>query len=172
MKKCEVCGTLILFGPVRSDDHIYCSYECRDRGDFEQETEYIPDDTAVAMAMVINTGDCPKCGGPGPVDVQYSHTVWSALVMTSYKSNPEVCCGGCGRASKLKATLFSFCLGWWGFPFGILITPVQVFRNLFGLFSGPVHGNPSSELEPIAKLMLADEVRQRESDVSSLTYPP
>ena len=169
MKKCAVCGTTILFGPVRSGEHVYCGYECRDKGQFEQQTAIVPDEIAVAMAMKINMGDCPKCGGPGPVDVQYAYTVWSVFVLMSCKSNPEVSCVSCGRKAKFGAILFSFGLGWWGLPFGFIITPIQILRNFFGMFGGPVHGNPSPDLQPIAKLMLADEVRQRDSYVDART---
>ena len=167
MKKCEVCGALILFGPVRSGKHAYCSYECRDSGDFAQETRLVDDDSADAVALKINIGNCSKCGGPGPVDVQFSHTVWSAFFVTSYKSTPEVCCGKCGRMSKLKAILFSFGLGWWGFPFGLIITPVQIGRNLVGMFWGPVQGAPSPDLSPFAKVMLADAMKRGESSSST-----
>lgn len=167
MKKCEVCGTTILFGPVRNAEHVYCSYECRDAAQFEEQTAMIPDQTASAKAMEINIGDCPKCGGPGPVDVQYSHAVWSAVVHTSVESNPEVSCVSCARKAKLRATLFSLCFGWWGLPLGIIFTPVQIARNLFGMISGPVHGNPSPELQRITKQMLADEVRRLSNHVDA-----
>ena len=162
MKKCEVCGTLIVFGPVRSGEHIYCSYVCRDEGDFEEETAIVSNGEAEEMALALNLGECPKCDGPGPVDMQYSYTVWSVFVLTSYKTISEVCCGTCGRKSKLKAALFSLGLGWWGLPFGLLITPVQIARNLFGMLCGPVAGSPSPELEPVAKLLLADHYHQQE----------
>ena len=161
MKKCEVCGTTILFGPVRDGGHVYCGYECMENGRFEEHTSFVPDDIAFAQAKKINAGACPKCGGPGPVDVLYSHTVWSALVMTSYKSNPEVSCGACGRKAKATALVFSALFGWWGFPFGLFLTPIQVARNLFGMFGGPKLGHPSADLLPIAKLMLANEVEHR-----------
>ncbi len=165
MKKCEACGTTIVFGPVRDGEHVYCRSECRDEGQFSRQTENIPDDIAATMAMEINTGDCPECGGPGPVDVQYSYAVWSIFIITSWETNPEVSCVSCGRKGKFGAILFSLLLGWWGFPAGIIVTPIQVLRNLSGLFGGPVHGQPSADLLPFAKLALADEIRQRESDL-------
>ena len=169
MKKCEVCATTILFGPVRNGERVYCSYECRESAQFEEDTAIIPDQAATAMAMEFNIGDCPKCGGPGPVDVQYSHMIWSALVVTSIRSNPEVSCVSCGRKAKLRALLFSFCFGWWGIPLGIIFTPVQIARNLYGMFSGPVHGDPSPDLQLITKQILADAEKRRSNHVEAQT---
>jgi hypothetical protein len=32
----------------------------------------------------------------------------------------------------LAASLYTFCYGWWGFPFGIFWTPVALIKNLRG----------------------------------------
>jgi hypothetical protein len=32
----------------------------------------------------------------------------------------------------LPYTLLSLCLGWWGFPFGLIFTPITIFHNLGG----------------------------------------
>ena len=168
MRRCEVCSARILFGPVRDGTRAYCSYECRDTGRFEATTAHVPDDAAASLAARINAGNCPRCGGPGPVDVQFAHTVWSMLVVTSWNSTPQVACVKCGRAAKARAALFSLLLGWWGFPMGLIMTPAQVFRNLFGMFGGPVCGRPSAELQAAAKLMMA-EAAQR--DVRAASNP-
>ena len=161
MKKCDVCGTRILFGPVRSGDRAYCSYECRDQGDFSDQTSMVSDDQALELARFINVGDCPKCGGPGPIDVMYSYTVWSAIVITSCENHPEVSCAACGRKARLGAIVTCLSLGWWGLPLGPIMTVIQVFKNILGFSSSPVAGQPSQDLLPFAKMMLADQDSQK-----------
>ena len=41
-------------------------------------------------------------------------------------------CAASRRSSAMR--LFSLLFGWWGFPFGLVITPVQIGRNLVGMF--------------------------------------
>jgi hypothetical protein len=92
------------------------------------------------------------------VDVHTSHTVWSLLVITSWNSSPEVCCRSCGFKSKLGAMALSGVAGWWGFPWGLIMTPIQVGRNFVGLVSGPDPGQPSPELANIIRLSLAAQL--------------
>jgi hypothetical protein len=42
--------------------------------------------------------------------------------------------------------LFCLLLGWWGFPFGLILTPVQIIRNLWAIFCGPDPRYPSKAL--------------------------
>jgi ssDNA-binding Zn-finger/Zn-ribbon topoisomerase 1 len=65
MKKCEQCGTTILFGPVREGGHEFCSYGCRDQGVQTVATAELPDEFIYEKASEIKNGDCPKCGGAG-----------------------------------------------------------------------------------------------------------
>jgi hypothetical protein len=118
MKKCEVCGTRILFGPVREGRHEYCSNKCRDQATSMVAISTIPNELVIKNVHEVFRGDCPECGREGPVDVHISHTVWSIVAMTSFKSNPKICCRRCGRLARIKAALFSGLFGWWGFPWG------------------------------------------------------
>jgi hypothetical protein len=34
---------------------------------------------------------------------------------------------------SLAASLYTFCYGWWGFPFGLFWTPVALFKNAMGM---------------------------------------
>jgi hypothetical protein len=94
----------------------------------------------------IHQGNCPRCGASGPVDLHTSYWVWSALFFTRWGSSPLICCRKCGRTEQIKASLFSLFLGWWGFPWGILMTPFQIIRNLMGIFGGPSDTKPSENL--------------------------
>ena len=77
-------------------------------------------------------GQCPKCHGPGPVDLYKSFRVHSLVFMTQWKTLPQIACRSCGRKAQLTDALYSLALGWWGFPWGLLMTPVQIGRNIAG----------------------------------------
>jgi hypothetical protein len=40
----------------------------------------------------VHRSNCPRCSGPGPLDVYKAHQVWSALVLTSWSSRPALSC--------------------------------------------------------------------------------
>ncbi|EAY66710.1 hypothetical protein BCPG_05105 [Burkholderia cenocepacia PC184] len=79
-------------------------------------------------------GPCPICLREGrPVDVHASHRVVSLLFVTRWATRRHVCCRRCGRRKQALALLASATLGWWGLPWGIVLTPIQLARNLLGL---------------------------------------
>ena len=145
MAKCSSCGTIIVFGGERLGEHRFCSKNCLEAGAQSIAAAQIPNDLVWKQAEMIHAGDCPKCHGGGPVDVHHAHWVWSALVLTSHQSTAEVCCARCGRMSNIKAMVFCTLFGWWGFPWGIGITPFQLFKNLRSLMQRPTD-EPSREL--------------------------
>jgi hypothetical protein len=86
--------------------------------------------------------------------------VWSALFLTSWKSRPHVCCRSCGIKSQLGDAVFSLVLGWWGFPWGFIVTPIQVVRNVVGVARGVDPSKPSGQLENVVRLGIAAQVVQ------------
>lgn len=134
---------------------LFCRDSCRVRNPLVQLARQIPQEVVHNTAMTIHQGSCPKCQGRGPVDMHTSHRVWSIFVLTSWSSRPQLCCRSCGVKAKIGDLFFSSVLGWWGFPFGIIITPVQIVRNLAGLVKGPDPLVPSKELENFAQASLA-----------------
>ncbi|WP_165219904.1 hypothetical protein [Aquisphaera insulae] len=156
MATCDFCGTSILFGGVREGDLRFCNQKCAANLPLLRASRAVPDEAVDQHAGLIHQGPCPKCGGPGPVDVHTSHRVYSALVFTSWSSHPEVCCVSCARKKYLKHGATSLILGWWGFPWGLIMTPVQVLRNLGGLvgIGGPARDVPSDKLKQMARTSL------------------
>ena len=114
-----------------------------------------PEELIQKQVLAVHQGDCPKCGRPGPVDVHVSHRVWSAIHVTSWKSRPQVSCRACGIKAQLGDALFSLLLGWWGVPFGLLWTPVQIARNVLGMVNGPDPNVPSPLLEQVVRQGIA-----------------
>jgi len=161
MATCEVCGTRILFGAVKHGEHRYCSAKCVKEAAWIFASKSVPDAEVEREVRAIHQGTCPKCKGPGPIDVHTSHRVYSALVITSWSSHPVIACRSCGRKEQFKHAIYSFVLGWWGFPFGLVVTPVQVIRNVCGMIglSGPDPSTPSPALARAVRLSLAARKR-------------
>ena len=157
MGKCEICGARILFGPVREGRHEYCSPKCRDQDVVSVVTQQLPEGLVTKNVLEIHEGSCPACGGEGPIDVHVSHKVWSLLVLTQFKTEPKICCSRCGRNARIKAILFSGLFGWWGFPWGVLGTPVQIFRNLGRNGPAPNQEGPSPALHAMVSSQLASQ---------------
>jgi hypothetical protein len=89
--------------------------------------------------------------------VHTSYRVWSALVVTQWSSRPNVCCRACGTRARLQDAGFSLVLGWWGFPWGLIWTPVQMFRNVAGILKSSDSSAPSTELKHLVRLQLASQ---------------
>lgn len=157
MASCSYCGTFILFGGVQDGELRFCNQNCQQAGYLLRVAEQVPQDITWQQVQLAHQGNCPKCGGAGPIDVHTSHTIWSALVLTSWRSNPEVMCRSCGIKAKLGGILFSGFLGWWGFPWGLIMTPIQIIRNIAEIVSPPDPSTPSAQLQKIVRLHLASQ---------------
>jgi len=168
MATCAACGLTILFGGKRVDDLRFCSDKCLAKGRVLSVAQQIPHDAVARLAATLHRGPCPKCQGPGPVDVHKTHTVWSAVYLTSWKSTPNIVCRSCGTKAQLLALLSSTLLGWWGFPWGVFVTPVQIGRNIAGLLRKPDPYSPSEELLRLARLQLGGELLNKQPNILPL----
>lgn len=160
MASCAACDATIFFGGKRNGDLRFCNARCEQNGLLSIRANEIPTDVVSKHLGELHRGNCPKCGGDGPVDVHTSYRIWSALVLTQYTSRPSICCQSCGTKQRLGDTAFSAVLGWWGFPWGILVTPIWIGRNVVGFFRNPDPTEPSPALEKIVRLHLASSVPQ------------
>jgi hypothetical protein len=158
MAKCATCGTMILFGGKKAGDLRFCSDKClQRRGALGFAAAEVPPEIVQKHAESLHDGDCPKCGGQGPVDIHTSYRVWSAIILTSWQDIPELCCRACGNKSKTASLGYCLLFGWWG-GHGLIVTPLQVTRNIVGLFRSPDPTKPSAKLVGMAKLDLAAKV--------------
>ena len=156
MSKCSACGKTILFGGKKADEFVFCSDKCRARGQLLVIAKQVPKDMVSTHARAIFSGACPVCKQQrGPVDVHVAHKIASFLVMTSWSSKPGVSCRTCGLKSQVGATAYSLLLGWWGFPWGLIMTPVQVVKNMAAILHNEQHLSPSPELERLVRLQIA-----------------
>jgi hypothetical protein len=158
MAKCGFCGTTIIFGGVKANGLTFCNQECCQKGKILIVSHQMPDTLINEEAMKIHQGLCPKCRGHGPVDVHTSYRVYSALVVTSWKNIQNICCRSCGRKSQLENAAFSLLFGWWGFPWGLIMTPIQVGRNIASMVKSKDELNPSAQLENIVRTTMASHI--------------
>ena len=162
MKPCDYCGTTIVFGGVKDQGLNFCCKDCYHKGyalvDIRKK---IPQDVLLKQTNRIYNGQCPKCQGVGPVDVHTSYRVYSFIIFTSWKSIPRVCCRSCGLKSQIGGIIISMIFGWWGFPWGLLMTPLQMIRNIAAIAKG-ASNNPSEKLTNYVKNWIAHRLFEKQ----------
>ena len=164
MATCDSCGSTILFGGKRDANGRFCNQKCQGRGALLALSKQVPDALVREQVWKTHQGTCPKCGGSGPIDVYASHRVWSALLLTSWKSKSEISCRPCGRKSQWAGLGYSLFLGWWGVPWGLIMTPIQIGRNLVAMGRSADASTPSPALEKVVRMTMAQ--------AASRTIPP
>ncbi|MBA4147468.1 MAG: hypothetical protein H0X66_05080 [Verrucomicrobia bacterium] len=160
MARCSHCSS-IFFGGVREGNQRFCNTKCQQDNVLTVMSNQIPSDIVRRDLIALHQSNCPRCAGPGPVDLHTAYFIWSFLVITRWSSSPRLCCRSCGRKGQVGGILFSFFFGWWGFPWGIIGTPVQIFKNIGGMFGGPNPAVPSKNLEQVVRISLASTAMER-----------
>jgi hypothetical protein len=158
MAQCAYCGTGIIFGGKRQGNLRYCNALCAARANLLAFSHQVPDSVINEQLQKVHQGHCPKCGGPGPVEVHTSYRVWSAVILTNWNSYQQISCRSCALKRQLGSTAFCFFLGWWGFPWGLVMTPVQIVRNLSAAMSTPDTLRPSDKLERMIRINIASQI--------------
>jgi hypothetical protein len=161
MARCAACGETILFGGAKQGELRFCNSICLNKGQAlaaaQASAAAVPEHVAQALARELHQSNCPKCKGPGPVDVHTSYWVWSALAMTRWGTQQQLKCRSCAVKSQVGNLFFSGVLGWWGLPWGLLLTPVQVGRNFIAIFTPPDPSQPSPKLLQVARVQIASQ---------------
>lgn len=160
MARCGYCNSMILMGGTQIGNLRFCNETCAASGQLLIRSKQVPDAHVQELVYRMHQGPCPKCGGSGPIDVFTTHRVWSAIFLTSWKSEPEVCCKSCGTKNQLGGVVTSLLFGWWGFPWGLIMTPVQISRNIGGMMRKVDSTQPSDELARVARIHLASQISQ------------
>jgi hypothetical protein len=156
----------MLFGGRTDNTGRYCNEKCQHAGNLLAMSRHFSEAQIGRMVMQIHQGKCPKCGGAGPVDVHKAHQVWSAIILTSWSSSPALSCKSCATKRQLGAIAFSGLFGWWGFPWGLGVTPMQIGRNIIDMASGPQPNHPSAMLYKMARLQAGANLIQESQGVS------
>ena len=151
MATCAYCGETIIFGGVKNGDRRFCNAACQGKARTTAAVSSVPEEAVEMLARQIHSGSCPRCKGPGPVDVHKAYWVWSAVAFTRWGNLQLVSCRRCAVRTQANRLAVSSLFGWWGFPFGILITPVQVVRTAMQMASPPARAYPSARLYQVAR---------------------
>lgn len=168
MAKCGYCGSTIIMGGVSAGTQRFCNRKCAANAQILTFAQQVPRDVLEREAEQLFHGNCPKCRGPGPLEVHKVHQVWSALLLTRWTTNAQLSCRPCAAKSQLGGILFSAVCGWWGFPWGLILTPVQITRNIAGLCAS----EPTQPSEALRKLVLVHLGTQILQKKQQQTPPP
>jgi len=172
MPKCGYCGSTIVMGGVRAGDQRFCNNKCHQNAYILSVSKHVPPDVLERQVEEVFRGNCPKCRGSGPVDVHKVHRVWSALVLTNWSSAAQVSCRSCAAKSQIGGIFFSLLLGWWGFPWGLILTPVQITRNVVGMCGGPDSSKPSGDLRKLVQVNLGAQLIAASQQKAAVNSPP
>jgi len=152
---CPTCGTSVLFGGVKVGNKRYCSKKCYEADEINRVAAQIPNEHVEQLANELHSGMCPKCKNRGPVDIHKSHSVYSVIFITKFETRAHLLCKKCATKQQATDLIGSLLLGWWGIPFGILITPIQIIKNVISMCQNPGINGPSDDLKQRARLILA-----------------
>jgi hypothetical protein len=148
-------------GGLSSGTQRFCNKKCLGNAYVISAAQKVSPDVIDRQVEEIFRGNCPKCRGLGPIDVHKIHRVWSALVLTRWTTTSQVSCRSCAAKSQLGGVLFSAVLGWWGFPWGLILTPVQITRYVAGMCAGPDSSKPSDALRKLVLVKIGAEALQK-----------
>lgn len=156
MATCATCGNFILWGGVRQNGRRYCGKKCFSNDEYGRLADRIPDQVVKLAAKQIRNEPCPVCNRRGgEIEFRKSYKAISYLIMTSWGSYPIISCPPCHRKKVLGDFILTLLFGWWGFPWGIIMTPVQLFRNISAFSTDTNTSEPSQELCSAVRTMLA-----------------
>jgi hypothetical protein len=154
--QCDYCDSSARFSSVLDGGQRFCSTDCLVYARLMEISEDISPADILAEAQAIKRGACPVCQqSKSRIEVRTSYRVWSALVFTQWSRRALICCHSCGRIANAEAAAFSTLLGWWGLPWGLIMTPVQVVSNIAEMFRSRSEPEPSPELLQAARIELA-----------------
>jgi hypothetical protein len=157
MAVCEYCGKTYRGGSAVGGKHRFCTHQCRDKGVILDQLDGWSEEDIWQHIDDASRGPCPECGADAPIDVHKFHDAWSVILWTSWKTDLKVCCKACGIKEQRRAAIYTGLLGWWGVPWGFVITPIQIVRNIVGM-SRKASEIPSSDFVRLVKLNLAARV--------------
>ncbi|WP_266157891.1 hypothetical protein [Dyella silvatica] len=169
MHECHNCSKTMLFGGRTIEGYRYCGNACASRHPLLRSAERIPANVLQQHVEHWRNGPCPRCKQQqGPIDVYAHHRVHSFILMTQWSTKKHICCRRCGRREQIKSALYSASLGWWGIPWGLLATPIQVTRNVAGIFQRePMRA--SADFEQVVRMQLAQQIQQAEQPAASFS---
>jgi hypothetical protein len=156
MATCASCGNSILWGGVRLNGRRYCGQKCCSQDEFGRFAASIPEQAVKIEAKKIRNGNCPVCSQRGEeIELRKSYKAISYVIMTRWGVYPIISCSSCHRKKVLGDFFLTLLFGWWGFPWGLIITPVQLIRNICAFATDTKTSESSKELCSAVRVMMA-----------------
>jgi hypothetical protein len=152
---CPTCGNSILFGGIKDGKTKYCRKKCYESDEVNRVASTIPDRVVEAFSKNLHNGNCPKCNGVGPVDIHKSYSVYSVLLYTKWQTNEHIFCKKCASKQQKTDLAGSLLLGWWGIPFGLIVTPIIISMNIVAMLQNPGVKGPTKALKQRSRSILA-----------------
>jgi len=167
MAKCGYCNATVMLG-LRDGDQRFCNNKCKQNAYLLRMSRLVPAETLERELETIHRGNCPKCNLPGPVDIHKYYEVLSFIVLTRWTTKQQLSCRSCGQKRQWRAIALSFFGGWWGFPFGLILTPIQITRNMIAMYSQPPASQPSVNLRKLIQVHLGQQIARNQQLKSAL----
>jgi hypothetical protein len=156
VEKCGACGATLVFAGARRGGIPFCDPKCATDGAWAAYArQWVPEEEVERRASLLFAGPCPKCRGPGPVDVHATYFIWSAIVASFTSMGTHVACDACARSRRARDVALVVLLGWWSWV-GIFLTPFILYRALTSRIVP--RSAPSDLLRGVARRQLAEEV--------------
>jgi hypothetical protein len=152
MSICDYCGKVFIFGTLRVGNYRFCSPNCCESGAVLKLLDLIPPADVAAFVSSFHNSNCPTCGQAGPIDAHPSYRVHSVVVYTSWQTITKIECQKCARLRQMEDLRYCLAAGWWG-GWGLIITPIQIIRNLLAMKHQPMES--AYRFLQVAKLDLA-----------------
>ena len=124
----------------------FCDEECYGELIGRRHAHDVPEAIVEEIVFKVHQGACVMCGGNGPIDIFETNYIVSFILGALVDKNEYICCHRCGQKKKILSIFWCTLLGWWSIPTGILMTPVQIAKNIRGLFTPKKMDAPSDEL--------------------------
>lgn len=157
MATCSSCNSFILFGGEKFEAHRFCNKKCLVDGRLLIEASKVNIFDIDVLANKIHKDVCPMCKKNHGVEAHKSYSVASFVFYTRHQTSKHICCRSCALKKQSLDFTGSLLLGWWGFPWGIIMTPIQLIRNIIAMTFPPKFDTPSDDLQISARLILAQQ---------------
>lgn len=132
--RCHLPNAKELFQKVEEAYRVLHDPTSRSRYDASAVTT--PDPTPNPTPSEPEVPEPIHCSVCDVVSAQPRYIIFYRAVSFLFASRSEpvqgIYCRKCADKVSLKATLFTWALGWWGFPFGPIFTLHALFINMFG----------------------------------------
>lgn len=156
MARCIRCRQFILAGGVREGADRFCNQHCYQRSLLERAHQLISDEELDERLLDVHGGRCSLCQGPGPVDFHATYMRWSILVVSYGTGEYLLACRRCARARQRRDLLTTSLVGWWSLH-GLLLTPIDIIRQLRAMSDAPPPEIPSQLLEEHVRMVMCQE---------------